>query len=201
MVQFFVRQYKHKHLHLKINQKFVSIEERVLFSFVKGLINNPLSLFFKKVLDWKVYTRDFQYRLKFCDKCSHSIMSYKFLLLFCEVVNKYRSHINCHMSSKKVCLKNYFICRWWKIEKICCVINYSCRTQIIVLRSFISFNLKFQSKFPDSIKHDIASWSPAHGIRLECTCTVILNALGYIGFKVCLRSDYMSSQTYNTVTL
>ena len=107
-----VRQYKHKHLHLKINQKFVSIEERVLFSFVKGLINNPLSLFFKKVLDWKVYTRDFQYRLKFCDKCSHSIMSYKFLLLFCEVVNKYRSHISCHMSSKKVCLKNYFICRW-----------------------------------------------------------------------------------------
>ena len=74
-------------------------------------------------------------------------------------------------------------------------------TQIIVLRSFISFNLKFQSKFPDSIKHDIASWSPAHGIRLECTCTVILNALGYIGFKVCLRPDYMSSQTYNTVTL
>ena len=77
-------------------------------------------------------------------------------------------------------------------------------TQIMVLRSFISFNLKFQSKFPDSIKHDIASWSPAHGIRLECTCTVILNALGYIGFKVCLRPDYMSSQTYkqdNTVTL
>ena len=111
MVQFFVRQYKHKHLHLKINQKFVSIEERVLFSFVKGLINNPLSLFFKKVLDWKVYTRDFQYRLKFCDKCSHSIMSYKFLLLFCEVVNKYRSHISCHMSSKKICLQNYFICR------------------------------------------------------------------------------------------
>ena len=74
-------------------------------------------------------------------------------------------------------------------------------TQIIVLWSFISFNLKFQSKFPDSIKHDIASWSPAHGIRLECTCTVILNALGYIGFKVCLRSDYVSSQTFNTVTL
>ena len=47
MVQFFVRQYKHKHLHLKINQKFVSIEERVLFSFVKSLINNPLSLFQK----------------------------------------------------------------------------------------------------------------------------------------------------------
>ena len=71
-----------------------------------------------------------------------------------------------------------------------------CKRKIIVLWSFISFNLKFQSKFPDSIKHDIASWSPAHGIRLECTCTVILNALGYIGFKVCLRSDYVSSQTF-----
>ena len=128
-------------------------------------------------------------------------MSYKFFLLFCEVVNKYRSHISCHMSSKKVCLQNYFICRWRKKGNIYCVISYLCCTQIIVLWSFISFNLKFQSKFPDSIKHDIASWSPAHGIRLECTCTVILNALGYIGFKVCLRSDYMSSQTFNTVTL
>jgi len=27
-------------------------------------------------------------------------------------------------------------------------------------------------------------WNPAHGIRLECTCVVVLNALGYIGFKV-----------------
>ena len=34
------------------------------------------------------------------------------------------------------------------------------------------------------MKHDVASWNPAHGIRLECTCTVVLNALGYIGFKV-----------------
>ena len=131
-------------------------------------------------------------------------MSYKFLLLFCEVVNKYRSHISCHMSSKKICLQNYFICRSRKTGIIYCAISYLCffvsvrdrDTQIMVLRSFISFNLKFQSKFPDSIKHDIASWSPAHGIRLECTCTVILNALGYIGFKVCLRSDYMSPQTY-----
>jgi len=41
-----------------------------------------------------------------------------------------------------------------------------------------------QSKFPESMKHDIASWNPPHGIRLECTCTVVLNALGYIGFKV-----------------
>ena len=131
-------------------------------------------------------------------------MSYKFFLLFCEVVNKYRSHISCHMSSKKVCLQNYFICRWRKKGNIYCVISYLCfckckgwwSTQIIVLWSFISFNLKFQSKFPDSIKHDIASWSPAHGIRLECTCTVILNALGYIGFKVCLRSDYVRSQTF-----
>ena len=42
----------------------------------------------------------------------------------------------------------------------------------------------FQSKFKDSIKHEVASWNPPHGIRLECTCTVVLNALGYIGFKV-----------------
>ena len=41
--------YKHKHVRLKINQKFDSIEERVLFSFVKGLINNPLSLFQKSL--------------------------------------------------------------------------------------------------------------------------------------------------------
>ena len=25
---------------------------------------------------------------------------------------------------------------------------------------------------------------PAHGIRLTCACTVVLNALGFIGFKV-----------------
>ena len=51
--------YKHKHVRLKINQKFVSIEERVLFSFVKGLINNPLSLFqkIKKSLTGK-FTRE-----------------------------------------------------------------------------------------------------------------------------------------------
>lgn len=42
-----------------------------------------------------------------------------------------------------------------------------------------------QSKFKDSIKHEVGSnWNPAHGVRLECTCTVVLNALGYIGFKV-----------------
>lgn len=40
-----------------------------------------------------------------------------------------------------------------------------------------------QSKFPDSLKHD-SGWNPPHGIRLECACIVILNALGYIGFKV-----------------
>jgi len=40
-----------------------------------------------------------------------------------------------------------------------------------------------QSKFPNSMKHD-SDWNPAHGIRLECACIVILNALGYIGFKV-----------------
>ena len=34
------------------------------------------------------------------------------------------------------------------------------------------------------MKHDVASWNPPHGIRLECACTVVLNALGYIGFKV-----------------
>ena len=26
--------------------------------------------------------------------------------------------------------------------------------------------------------------NPKHGIRIECSCIVILNALGYIGFKV-----------------
>ena len=36
----------------------------------------------------------------------------------------------------------------------------------------------FQNKFPSS------GWNPPHGIRLECTCIVILNALGFIGFKV-----------------
>ena len=41
----------------------------------------------------------------------------------------------------------------------------------------------FQSKFPDSMKHE-GGWNPPHGIRLECACIVILNALGYIGFKV-----------------
>jgi len=40
-----------------------------------------------------------------------------------------------------------------------------------------------QSKFPDSMKHE-GGWNPPHGIRLECACIVILNALGYIGFKV-----------------
>jgi len=40
-----------------------------------------------------------------------------------------------------------------------------------------------QSKFPNSMKHD-SEWNPSHGIRLECACIVILNALGYIGFKV-----------------
>ena len=50
----------------------------------------------------------------------------------------------------------------------------------------------FQSKFPESLKHhhpvEAGAWSPsahpAHGIRLSCACTVILNALGFIGFKV-----------------
>ena len=41
----------------------------------------------------------------------------------------------------------------------------------------------FQSKFPDSMKHE-TGWNPPHGIRLACACIVILNALGYIGFKV-----------------
>ena len=41
----------------------------------------------------------------------------------------------------------------------------------------------FQSKFPDSMKHE-REWNPPHGVRLECACIVILNALGYIGFKV-----------------
>ena len=45
------------------------------------------------------------------------------------------------------------------------------------------FKIFFQSKFPDSLKHD-SGWNPPHGIRLECACIVILNALGYIGFKV-----------------
>jgi len=40
-----------------------------------------------------------------------------------------------------------------------------------------------QSKFPESMKHE-SGWNPPHGIRLECACIVILNALGYIGFKV-----------------
>ena len=34
------------------------------------------------------------------------------------------------------------------------------------------------------MKHDSATWNPAHGIRLGCACTVVLNALGFIGFKV-----------------
>ena len=41
----------------------------------------------------------------------------------------------------------------------------------------------FQNKFPDSINHE-GGWNPPHGVRLECTCIVILNALGFIGFKV-----------------
>ena len=34
------------------------------------------------------------------------------------------------------------------------------------------------------MKHDSHSWNPAHGIRLSCACIVVLNALGYIGFKI-----------------
>ena len=48
---------------------------------------------------------------------------------------------------------------------------------------FESLDFSLQSKFPDSLKHD-SGWNPPHGIRLECACIVILNALGYIGFKV-----------------
>lgn len=33
-----------------------------------------------------------------------------------------------------------------------------------------------------------AGWNPPHGIRLECGCVVVLNALGYIGFKVIATS-------------
>ena len=50
------------------------------------------------------------------------------------------------------------------------------------------FFLSFQSKFPNSMKHD-SDWNPAHGIRLECACIVILNALGYIGFKVRIMNE------------
>jgi hypothetical protein len=49
------------------------------------------------------------------------------------------------------------------------------------------FFLKFQSKFPERMKEE-PGWNPAHGIRLECTCVVVLNALGYIGFKVIATS-------------
>ena len=49
--------------------------------------------------------------------------------------------------------------------------------------NFESLDFSLQSKFPDSLKHD-SGWNPPHGIRLECACIVILNALGYIGFKV-----------------
>ena len=49
--------------------------------------------------------------------------------------------------------------------------------------NFESLDFCLQSKFPDSLKHD-SGWNPPHGIRLECACIVILNALGYIGFKV-----------------
>ncbi|TRY61899.1 hypothetical protein TCAL_09158 [Tigriopus californicus] len=42
-----------------------------------------------------------------------------------------------------------------------------------------------QSKFPEHMKKGREEgWNPKHGIRIECTCIVILNALGYIGFKV-----------------
>lgn len=44
-----------------------------------------------------------------------------------------------------------------------------------------------QSKFPEHVKHE-EGWNPKHGIRLECTCIVVLNALGYIGFKVVTTS-------------
>lgn len=44
-----------------------------------------------------------------------------------------------------------------------------------------------QSKFPEHMKHD-EGWNPKHGVRLECTCIVVLNALGYIGFKVVTTS-------------
>jgi len=54
--------------------------------------------------------------------------------------------------------------------------------------------LSAQSKFPESVKHE-EGWNPKHGIRLECACIVILNALGYIGFKVVTtsgdRNEYM----------
>ena len=119
--------YQHKHLRSKMNQSLSRLKKEFYFHLWKDLSIILLSLFqkIKKVFNWKVYTRDFQYRLKFCDKCSHSIMSYKFFLLFCEVVNKYRSHISCHMSSKKVCLQNYFICRWRK-KKIYIVLLTTC---------------------------------------------------------------------------
>ena len=47
--------------------------------------------------------------------------------------------------------------------------------------------LGFQNKFPEHVKHE-EGWNPKHGIRLECTCIVVLNALGYIGFKVVTTS-------------
>ncbi len=47
--------------------------------------------------------------------------------------------------------------------------------------------LCFQNKFPEHVKHE-EGWNPKHGIRLECTCIVVLNALGYIGFKVVTTS-------------
>ena len=44
----------------------------------------------------------------------------------------------------------------------------------------------FQNKFPESMNHHEEGWNPKHGVRLGCSSVVILNALGYIGFKVSL---------------
>jgi len=42
-----------------------------------------------------------------------------------------------------------------------------------------------KGKFTEVRRHDqINSQNPHHGIRIEATSIVVLNALGYIGFKV-----------------
>ena len=80
------------------------------------------------------------------------------------------------------------------LKNICLGLSYNL---FITITELI---IPLQSKFPDSLKHD-SGWNPPHGIRLECACIVILNALGYIGFKVIStagdRNEYLWTMERN----
>ena len=45
-------------------------------------------------------------------------------------------------------------------------------------------NIHFQGKFKLHLSSSPPQQNPHHGIRVEATSIVVLNALGYIGFKV-----------------